>query len=183
MACFTFGIDSVRVLIQLLESKDPTFLRRLKSEYGRHDAIRHEYPLARPKNQKLRNDEDDEPIYLNEETQNSISKDEYKMLISQHQDSHAVDQGLPSSLQSPNSQAERPSTNKMESFNNPVLLKQQEASIGGNPKKRLAKVIGDDYKLREKFSKSEGAPSKIQRTSKCRRVKKVTLFFDEEVES
>lgn len=154
----------------------------MKIEYGGRDAIRQEHPLARPKKQKSRVDEDDEPVYLDEETQNSISKDEYEMLISRHEDKHSGNQGLPSSLCSPDPQAEGTSDNKIESHNITVLLKQQEAGIGRNPKKRLAKVIGDDHKV-EDIQKSDNSSRKYQSISKPRKLKKVKLCFEEDIES
>lgn len=129
---------------------------------------------------KSKDDEDDEPVYLDEETQNPITKKEYDALISRHEDKSGADQGLSPSLCSPSAQVKDSSTNKTEFLNS---TQQQEASIGRNPKKRLAKAIANDPQVRENVEKSDNAPPKHQGIPKTRKSKKIKLCFEEDVET
>ena len=66
-----------------LESKEPAFLRRLRSEHAASDTGRHERPLARPR--KLGDAgkfDDDGPTYVDEQNHEVITRDAYEALVS-----------------------------------------------------------------------------------------------------
>lgn len=163
---------------KILESKDPAFLRKLKSEYQGHDEAQHRRPQARPKKQNSRDDEDDdEPIYIDEQTQNPVPINEYKALLISHEAKPNTNRSLPSSSSSPPSsgsrdpQAEIPTIDGIKSSDSIILSQQREVSIGVNSKKRLARVVGSGH---------EEVKNTNTRKTKA---KKVKLCFDEDDES
>ncbi|EDN05904.1 conserved hypothetical protein [Histoplasma mississippiense (nom. inval.)] len=62
------------------EKNEPTFLRKLRSEYGDGSGVRNGRPNPRPTKKKDA-DDDDAPTYVDEENNEVISKEEYDALM------------------------------------------------------------------------------------------------------
>ncbi|KAI9768210.1 MAG: hypothetical protein M1840_005040 [Geoglossum simile] len=74
------GFDSKNLAY---EPKEPSFLRKLRSQQGGGDSHRHERPLARPKHIRS-GDAADDPTYVDEGS-NILSKAEYEALLGKAQ--------------------------------------------------------------------------------------------------
>lgn len=172
------------LLTEDTESKEPAFLRRLRGEYGSGDSSRHERPLARPKKHKISDDDDDEPTYVDGDSLNIISKAEYDTLQNLTEPEKTIEKctaPLPISQTGPK---ERENITAPEQLDHAVASRQLEASIGGNARKRLAKVIGDDGESAEnppdQSFPSNDAGSISGLGKKGKKSKKIKLSFQEE---
>ena len=159
-------------LINRLDANEPSFLRKLKSEYGGGNSIRHERPIARPK--RLKNeDEDDEPAYVDETTNDTISKVEFEAM--QSGENRALlgsnkDEVLIKTSEDPEFSAE-----EVERITS--TQKQQLAGIGAFTKRKAVKVVGQNDE--EVEAKSKGN-SNTKEKNAAKKAKKVKLSFDEE---
>ncbi|OAL44606.1 hypothetical protein IQ07DRAFT_604961 [Pyrenochaeta sp. DS3sAY3a] len=64
----------------LLDNSQPAFLRRLRGELTGDNSGRHDLPI--PRNKRMKNDdEDDVPTYVLEDTNQSLTKEEYDALV------------------------------------------------------------------------------------------------------
>jgi hypothetical protein len=75
------------------ESREPSFLRKLKSQYG-GDQDRHERPIARPRKDRA-DDEDEGPTYVDEASNDTISKEDYEKMINPESATQAEISPLP----------------------------------------------------------------------------------------
>ena len=162
----------------MIESNEPTFLRRLKAEYAGGDSARHERPLARPRKQLKDGEDDDQPIYVVEGSEDILSKAEYEALMEHTNDKERDENGCASSPQ-PHIEAGKLVEGSNEVSEDIAPAKQKSAAIGGSNKRRIAKVIGEDD--------NDGGPNQGKKTSvpptkksKAKKGKKVKLCFDEE---
>lgn len=62
------------------DSTQPAFLQRLRGQISSSDTDRHERPIARQKGQR-QDDQDDAPAYVLEDTNQSLTKEEYEALL------------------------------------------------------------------------------------------------------
>ncbi|CAF9926982.1 MAG: hypothetical protein ALECFALPRED_003596 [Alectoria fallacina] len=165
------------------ESNEPIFLRRLKGEYGERDSSRHERPLARPRKQAREGEEDDQPTYVVEDNQDTLSKAEYEALVAADNADKDDENKMPISAKaSPGIQEAEPK--KDTATREAALVKQQVAGIGGTTKRRLAKVVCDDEEEDDEHQ-DEVAPGKNDsgknsKKSRVRKRKRMKLSFDEE---
>jgi len=152
-------------------------LRRLRGEYVGESA-RHERPLARPRKQKIGEDEDEEPTYVQEDSHDTISKAEYEALVKdaevEKQDSKIVPP-----VTEATDDLERPLAKPDKSGQDPALWTQQVARIGANAKKRLAKVVGEDDGTEDREHHNVGRAI-TARKPKTKKGKKIKLSFNEE---
>lgn len=174
---FCLGQNSrLDTLIEILEAKEPKFLRKLREENRGGDALRHERPLARPKKQRAPDDDDDEPTYVDEESQNTISKAEYESLIGRQTSSDKV--VLPPELQSTaGTQTSIPKEEEEhEDDEKTGRMKQQVAVIGVQKRKKAVKVIGDDAQ-NHKENENNTVLTESRASKKPNKRKKVKLSF------
>lgn len=162
-----------------LEANEPAFLRRLKAEHGGGDSSRHERPLARPRKQMKDGEEDDEPTYVVEASQDTLSKEEYEALVKGKVHDKAVNEETSSSTPSLAISKFNEKDDAHPSRNEPA--KQKVAAIGASNKRRLVKVVGDEDD--EAASLVKGEPARQARTPKAKKGKKVKLSFDAEEKS
>ncbi|EAU33917.1 conserved hypothetical protein [Aspergillus terreus NIH2624] len=152
------------------DAKEPAFLQRLRNQYGNNTG-RLERPMTRPRKPKDANVDDDEPTYVDEETNEVISKEEYEALVRAEETSKegpAEDGETPSRVDQ-----DGKSTTEKEA----PASKQAIAEIGGPKKRKQAKVVGDDHPPEE----SEDLPRKDAGSRKPKqKKKKIKLSFDEE---
>ena len=122
---------------RLVESNEPAFLRKLRSEHGGDGSVRNNHPLARPKKQRS-DEEDDGPTYVDEESHETVTRAEYNALLERNKDasqatSHEQTTSGPKKISTDDSpMQERPAS------------KQKMAGIGGLGKKRALKTFGSD---------------------------------------
>lgn len=165
--------------MQDLESKEPPFLRRLKNEHGGRNSERHDLPIARSLKQKSEKDDDNEPLYIHEETQNTVSKDEFNAFLDFQANVELVTRELSPPWKSQSSIAHEGSLGEIERAVNIPVSKQQEAIVGGNLKKRTAKIIVADFE--DEITQEKNASSCKRRTcSSTKKGGKVKLSFDED---
>lgn len=125
-------------------------------------------------------EEDDQPTYVVEDSQDTLSKDEYEALVKGNEDEGQAGCDLPN----PASTAKYDDTSvessevKDASPDHPVPVTQQTAAIGISNKRRLAKVIADENEevaepKKRGFAQQEAKP-------KAKKGKKVKLSFDDD---
>lgn len=171
------------------EKKEPNFLRRLREQNVSGDSARHERPIGRPDRPKRLqlggpDDDEDEPTYVDEETNETVSREEYQTLLDQAPD---VPKDAAENQDSVNSEA-------IDSPKKPSGLDAAEvhvgksteklADVGDRRKKRVVKVIGDDDQGRdtrsEVVSDANAQEPDPRPPAKGRKKKRIKLSFDEE---
>lgn len=159
------------------ELNEPKFLRKLRGEHGDRDSSRHERPLARPRKQVQEGEEDDQPTYVVEDSQDTLSKAEYEALVAADNTDKEAENNLPSSAKaSPGIQETE--IKKDEATRETALVRQQIAGIGGSTKRRLAKVVGDEGE--DEAAPEKSGSGKNSKKPRVKKGKKVKLSFDEE---
>lgn len=155
------------------DSKDPPFLQRLRGQYGTTTG-RLERPIARPRKPK-QDDDDDEPTYVDEESHDVISKEEYQALV---QESNQKDDECPEQEPADEEQSLQGSDGKdnADTAKDAPVSKQNVAEIGGPKKRKQAKVVGKDNKEPEEEEQRETPTVRKPKQKK----KKIKLSFDEE---
>ena len=137
--------------------------------------MRHEHPVPRPRKQKD-NDDDDAPVYVDEETNETISKEDYEQLVN---GTEGKDESTDKDKERPEDSADSSKTKSAENAGDVTKTQQNLAEIGTQKKRRKAKVIQDD-EVAEDGSRSKDSPatSKPSAKSNAKR-KKIKLSFDE----
>lgn len=158
--------------LRFLEAKEPAFLQRLRGQYGTGDTSgRLERPAVRPRKAKdPKDDEEDEPVYIDEESNEVITKEEYKALAKGE-----------TANESEGTTQDQSTTE--ESFKQGEQGKQSNLTeVGGQRKRKQAKVVGEESKAEpEDASKdSKDAPKAAEKPKKSKKAKKIKLSFDEE---
>lgn len=154
------------VLICYTDAKQPAFLQKLRGQYGDNTG-RLERPALRPTRLKVnKDDDDDEPTYIDEESNEVISKEEYKALVGENSpkgEGEAGDSAKDTSTGDQDKSQAELSTNKQNNL----------TEVGGQRKRKQAKVVGED--------KAEVEEVQPKATSKKpKKPKKIKLSFDEE---
>lgn len=166
------------VLTESTESKEPAFLRKLRSEHGSGDSSRHERPLARPRKHTTADDRDDDPVFVDGDSHNTISKTEFDALRIHTEPKETNKNGALSLPVTSASPPEQENTTNPDQLDHKIPLKQLEASIGRSSKKRLAKVIYDDGESAETPSNDVGNISDSRK--KAKKARNIKLSFQEE---
>ncbi|GFF65537.1 hypothetical protein IFM62136_06327 [Aspergillus lentulus] len=149
------------------ENKQPAFLQKLRNQYG-DTSGRLERPVARPRLAKKDDEDDDEPTYVDEESNEVISKEEYETLL-------RGDEKQPESSEQQSGHESKQDTEKADIEE--ASSKQNLAGIGGPKKRKQAKVIRDDNVEAENGTQQENTgPQKAKQKQKK---KKIKLSFDE----
>ena len=133
--------------------------------------------MARPRRQVKDREEDDQPTYVLEENQNTLSKAECEALIAAANASNDDEKRAPSSEKT-SYDVEEGEPRKDEIAIEAVLVKQPVAGIGGSIKRKLAKVIGTEEEDEEASNKMDSG--KTSKKIKVKKGKKMKLSFDEE---
>ncbi|KAK2780774.1 hypothetical protein FQN53_000994 [Emmonsiellopsis sp. PD_33] len=159
------------------DKNEPAFLRRLRGQYGDGSGFRNDRPNPRP-TKKRDADDDDAPTYVDEESNEVISKEEYEALVKgDSEDKVAEDAGNNNEDGSNETKALDTTTSAGEESKAATetpgpKAKQQVAEIGGAKKRKQGKVIGDDA--------TEPDAKKPQTSRKPKLKKKIKLSFDDE---
>ena len=156
------------------ETKEPPFLQKLRGQYGGTAAGRLERPMARPRRPKD-NDDDDEPTYVDEESNEVISKEEYNALV---HGSNQKEEATAVQAPEPDKQASKTDSDEEKADKQPPTSKQNLAEIGGPKKRKQAKIVGEDSVPEEEESKGNDNKSKPKKKSEKK--KKIKLSFDDQ---
>lgn len=162
------------MLLTSPETKEPPFLQKLRGQYGGTSG-RLERPVARPRRPKV-NDDDDEPTYIDEESNEVISKDEYNALVhgsNQKEEAPAIQ------APEPDKPATKTDTDEGKGDEQPPTSKQNLAEIGGPKKRKQAKVVGEDSVPEEERSMGNDS-KKSKPKKKSEKKKKIKLSFDDQ---
>ncbi|KAJ9488023.1 hypothetical protein VN97_g5280 [Penicillium thymicola] len=148
------------------DAKQPAFLQKLRGQHGDNTG-RLERPALRPTRLKVnKDDDDDEPTYIDEESNEVISKEEYKVLVGENSpkgEGEAGDSAKDKSTGDQDKSQAELSTSKQNNL----------TEVGGQRKRKQAKVVGED-----KAEVEEVQPKATSKKSK--KSKKIKLSFDEE---
>ena len=152
------------------ESNEPAFLRKLRSGIRSDDSGGFERPTARPRKHVRTCDEEDEPTYVVEGSQDTIPKEQYHALIKGPQSEKLMKQQLAVSKDRENSNQTGLARNHIN-----VAIAEQTVTIGSTSKKRLAKAIGGGD---EKGTAEDHETHHDKKENKTKKGKKVKLSFD-----
>ncbi|PKY03470.1 hypothetical protein P168DRAFT_290638 [Aspergillus campestris IBT 28561] len=151
------------------DSKEPAFLQRLKNQYG-NSTGRLERPAARPRLAK-RDDEDDAPTYVDEESNEVLTKEEYEALVrgdDPQKAGEATDGATPQ-------QREEPSVGDNPTDTARATPKQNVVDVGGPRKRKQAKVVGEESSA----GRDQTPPKELASTKPKGKKKKIKLSFDD----
>ncbi|KAL8929114.1 MAG: hypothetical protein Q9172_000657 [Xanthocarpia lactea] len=163
------------------ESNDPSFLRKLRGEFGT-DSARHQRPQARPR--KLRNaddEDDDQPLYVHDQDPSeTLSKAEYDALLkAPSPEQQTVTEAQPDpDAQASNELEALPQANLEGQAQQELATEERTAGIGGSSKKRSAKVVGGDASSDEVHKRKTG--SQISKKQGPKKGKKMKLSFEDD---
>ena len=172
-------------------AKEPAFLQRIRGHQSGTgvDSDRHERPIARPRGAaRATNDDDDAPTYVVEDSNTTLSKEEYEALLKKEQGASGEAE-KDQSVQDKFAESSEVSA-KQEDGAGGVDAKEEEAKlrtkqevteVGGQQKKRkAARVVGGagDEEMRDGAEKDEVEPKRVKQVKK--KVKPVKLSFDGE---
>ena len=162
--------------MRITEAKEPAFLQKLRGHYG-DTSGRLERPSARPRKLKDKNDEDDDaPVYVDEESNEVISKAEYEALVGggiDQKDNEAPTKYTPTENEQASAQSQtETSTGKQSNL----------TEVGGPRKRKQAKIVGEneDKEKSEEKQEADEAQPKAAAPRKSKKAKKIKLSFDEE---
>ena len=151
-------------------------MRRLRSEYGGGDSGGRERPLARPRKPKDPNDlDDDAPTYVDEHSQDVVSKEAYEAMTSKDEPAASKQTDSPDCAEMGGDMQKVTSSERTAEKPTP---KEATASIGKSKRKRLAKVVGNDSEIVQTSKKQEIEESP-ERSKRVKKGKKIKLSFDE----
>ena len=122
-------------------------------------------------------EEDDQPTYVLDESQDTLSKAECEALIAAANASTDDEKHVPSSEKT-SYDVEEGESRKDEVAREALLVKQPVAGIGVSIKRKLAKVIGTEEEDEEAPDKMDSG--KTSKNIKVKKGKKMKLSFDEE---
>jgi hypothetical protein len=150
------------------DSTLPPFLARLQANHAAQDD-RHDFDIARPKKQRdAAADAEDEPVYFDEATGDSLTKGEWEERQREKENSP----GEGKEEEKPDTKGER-------------TTKENIAVIGGVRKRKMGKVIGGEESAGEESrdaarstSKPEGKKQEKGKTAK--KGKKIKLSFGDD---
>lgn len=157
-----------------IELKEPTFLRKLRQNNTTADPSRHERPINRPRRQRA-DDEDDGPTYVDEESNDVITKAEYEALIQQNV---PTDQVVERS-KGDGHDASNANNKRLNEEEADIAAKENFASVGASKKKRKAIAIRNDES--DVAIRNTTETSTTGSTSAKRKIKKkVKLSFNDD---
>ncbi|KAH8722648.1 hypothetical protein GQ44DRAFT_347681 [Phaeosphaeriaceae sp. PMI808] len=144
------------------DNEQPAFLRRLRGELTSGDSARHEQPIARNKRMN-KNDEDDAPTYVLEDSNQSLTKEEYDAFVS------GKNPGDEQTTMADDASKDAPKDTELKQ-------KDRIAEVGsGSKKRKAAKVIAN-----EQEESKESTTSETKVIKKPKKAKAVKLTFGDE---
>ena len=123
---------------------------------------------------------DDEPTYVVEDSQDTLSKAEYEALIATKDEDKQNKNNVTSSTEASHG-SEEAVLRKDGVTGEAALGKQEVAGIGCSTKRRLAKIVGDEEEEKEATSGNNDSRRKDSKPANKR--KKMKLSFDDYTEA
>lgn len=162
----------------LSEAKEPAFLRKLKGQYG-GTSRGLERPAARPRKMKDQraDDDDDGPTYVDAESNEVISKEDYESMV---RGEAAADGGGKHSVGqsgAPPAPTGKTKDELEEGRTETGAPSQNVAEIGALRKRKQGKLIGEEERAESDLASAQTAAS-ASRKAKPKK-KKIKLSFDE----
>ena len=136
--------------------------------------------MARPRKQVREGEQDDEPTYVVEDSQDTVSKAEYEALIATKDEDKQNENNISSSTEVSHG-IEEAGLRKDGVTGEAALGKQEVAGIGCSTKRRLAKIVGGEEEEKEATPEKNGSRKKDTNTANRR--KKMKLSFDDYTET
>jgi len=126
----------------------------------------------RPQKARDNNDDDDAPVYVDEESNEVITKEEYRALVG----------GTANQTEDGTKDQPTEKEDKTEPPKEPTAKQSNLTEVGGQKKRKQARVVGEDKPGAEEAKpESEGKPKASASASrKPKKAKKIKLSFDEE---
>ena len=161
------------MLMENIESNEPTFLRKLRGEYGDTKGVRHERPLARPRKEAtVGDDEDDQPTFVVEGSHDTMSPQQYEALLRTEQERVGAERKQSEESGAIAGTNETPQEVHSQIVTAPEPAKERLAAIGEVKKKRNIVAIGAE--------EGEADHHRVEkREPKAKKGKKVKLSFDQ----
>ncbi|KUJ21811.1 uncharacterized protein LY89DRAFT_681205 [Mollisia scopiformis] len=154
------------------DSTLPPFLARLQANNNSRDD-RHEFAIARPKKARTAEDEaEDEPVYFNEESGETLTKGEWEAREAGNDEEKADEKDAAHTL----------------SKEDPESLKagkkeEKVAAIGVGKKRKVGKIVGgeeDDEPIAEEKKAPKREGKKVEKGKSAKKAKKVKLSFGDD---
>lgn len=122
----------------------PPFLQRMRGEFASsNDDGRHERAIARPKRARnAEDDEDDEPTYVDESTNHTLSREEYKELVKDKDAGQGEDEV--GDVKAVTEGGEGISPGEKDGREKETQIREKIAAIGGAKKRKQGRVVGDE---------------------------------------
>jgi hypothetical protein len=175
MLCMTSALVRIDLMIiSRTESQEPSFLRKLKSQYAGRDG-RHENPQARPKRLRDEDDDDDDPVYVDGESNETLSRQDYQALSGGNQDEVTSKE---EQRETPPAEA-HPGTSSGKEQPPKEPSGKEIAGIGLKKKFKKAKAIGEDVD-NDGLEMEKAEMDSKTKSIKAKRKKIVKLSFDQE---
>lgn len=169
-------IRNKQSLMRHIESNEPSFLRKLRGQVSGQDADRYEHPVARPKKAR-KADDDDEPTYVVEGSNDTLSKEEYDALVSKTAGADDGTGHVPGNAYDEDPEIKATKGGGGLSEEPAVRSKQTLTEVGKSEKKRKAgKVVAEDQD--GKGGKPDGGANGIKKPRK--KAKAIKLSFGSE---
>ncbi|KAJ0418404.1 hypothetical protein BJY00DRAFT_287733 [Aspergillus carlsbadensis] len=152
------------------DAKEPAFLQRLRGQYGGSSG-----GLERPVSQRprrLRDDtEDDAPTYVDAESNEVVSKEEYEAMVKGEDDKSGKDDDKSAETTTRDGEADAKKAT--------ATSKQNLAEIGGPRKRKQAKVVTDEVQDGESEDTRPKDTGPRKPTQEKKKKKKIKLSFEE----
>ncbi|PGH27672.1 hypothetical protein AJ80_00687 [Polytolypa hystricis UAMH7299] len=161
------------------ERNEPAFLRKLRGQYGEGDRAPQQRRPVKPKS----HDDDDEPTYVDEESNEIISKEEYKALLE-------GGEGGPTGEQNEGEEGKREGEDGEDKLS-PENAKakaaveletarpvQQFGQIGGAKKRKQGRIVGESGQEEQREPPEQTETNRT--ANKPKKKRKIKLTFEEE---
>ena len=135
--------------------------------------------MARPR--KPEGEQDDEPTYVVEDSQDTLSKAEFEALIATKDEDKQNENKITSSTRIRHG-SEEVGLREDRVTEEVALGEQEVAGIGYSTKRRLAKIVGDEEEKKETTPEENDSRKKDTKTRANRR-KRMKLSFDDYTEA
>ncbi|KAL4965523.1 DUF4604 domain-containing protein [Aspergillus stella-maris] len=155
------------------DAKEPAFLQRLRGQYGGNATGGLERPISQRPRRARDDNEDDGPTYVDAESNEVISKEDYEAMVKGDGDeqSEQPDNGVKDKYKD----AEKAGDSSKEG----TASKQNLAEIGGPRKRKQAKVVGDEIQEAESEKSEEVRLKEAKQKKPKQKKKKIKLSFEE----
>lgn len=134
--------------------------------------------MARPRKQVQEVEKDEQPTYVVQDSQDTLSKAEYEALLATNDADKQNDKNMPSSREAQH-RFEEAELRKDEVATEAAPVKQRVAGIGSSSKRRLAKVVGEEEEKEDGSAPEMSDPRKRDKKIRAKKGKKMKLSFDE----